>query len=227
VARYIGTLTSDARGKVGGVVMTRARNGTNLKAHGVGVNPRSTYQLSLRQMFASARAAFIGLLGSQQEAWGVLAPQYTYVNALGQSYSPTALQLWTQAYMNAALSGTTPPGLPPTSPPFIDQIVQLTMVRAGSNLTLGAQSVGGIDYTGSWTASCSSQLPVTVNFTHQVRRRPMGFAALGPSIFCGPAFIRAYGYLPGVDTPVSVRAVCFDPVSFISATPLTQVVFVT
>lgn len=220
MAKYIGTLTSDARGKVGGLVLTRARNGTNLKAHAVGVNPRSTYQLSLRQSFASAIAQWRALTTSQQQTWALLAPQYTYVNTLGQSYSPTALQLYTQAWMNATLSATAPPASAPTSPPFINQLLAVTLSFFPFTLTASATQSGPAPYSGAYTLSLSAPLSASISYTRGTRRRPMGFTLSGPGFDVTAAYLTAFGRVAGIGALIAYRAVPFDPVSFISAAPV-------
>ena len=60
MARYIGTLTSDARGKLGGLVLTRARNGTNLKAHAVPVN-KATIMEQVWQQPADSRTNVVNV----------------------------------------------------------------------------------------------------------------------------------------------------------------------
>jgi hypothetical protein len=227
MAKYIGTLTSDARGKIGGLVMTRARNGTNLKAHAVGVNPRSNYQLSLRQNFASAIAAWRAILDTDRTTWELLAPQYTYVNTLGQSYNPTGLQLYTQAFMNATLTASALPPTAPPTPPYVNQIISASLTVVFTAFDIKAFQTGGADYVGAYTASCSSVISNTLNYHRQLRRRPMGFTLTGPSINIATPWALAYGPLPLADYKVSVRVVPFDPVSFISGTPVLQSVYVT
>jgi len=108
MAKYIGTLTSDARGKVGGLVLTRARNGTNIRAMAVPVNPATVRQVYTRGIIGAALSAYRQLTAPQQGSWSLFAALYTWTNSLAQPFTPTGLQLWTQAYVNAARFGTMP-----------------------------------------------------------------------------------------------------------------------
>lgn len=226
MARYIGSLTSDARGKVGGHIHTRARSGTTLKAHGVGTNPQSNFQNSLRSVFGSAASAWRQLSQSNQTTWGLLAAQYTYVNSLGQSYSPTGLQLWTQAWVNAATLGATPPATAPVSPPSVAPGADFMAEIAFGDLNVGLSGSGGFPYTGSWSVSLSHVIPATLNYTRGIRRRPMGAANLASHIICTAAWRRAYGRLPGADNKLAYRVVPFDPTYFITGAVITGTVFI-
>jgi hypothetical protein len=225
MAKYIGSLTTDARGKLGGLVMTRARNGTNLKAKGIPTQPRSNYQSSLRALFASALIGWRALTTTQVTTWQLLAPQYTYVNSLGQSYSPTALQLWTQAWVNAGTTSLHPPGLAPTSPPYVDQLVGLSATVVAGVLKFSAFDMSGA-YTGGATLSSSSVLSPSINYTTTIRRRPMGRFEVSGVIFGTAAWEAAYGPLPAPGQNLSCRAQCYDPISFIGGTPYLQIVTV-
>ena len=218
MAKYIGSLTTDARGKVGGLVLTRARNGTNLRAKGVPIQPRSPAQLSLRSIFGSALPAWRNLSTPQQTTWALLAAQITYVNSLAQSYSPTALQLWTQAYINAATFATVPPPLAPSAPPYVAQITLVSAALVAGNLVFSAFGTAGA-YPGSASISASSVMSPTIRYQTTRRRQPMGVFALTGLLTATARFRAAYGSLPAIGATLSLRAVPFDPVSYISATP--------
>jgi hypothetical protein len=218
MARYIGTITSDARGKVGGLVMTRASNGTNLKAHAVPVNVRSQYQATNRQRLSAAVTAWRKLSDPQRVTWSLIAYQYTYLNSLAQAYSPTGLQLWTQAFINAATVGATPPAMAPTVLPSVPPVYSLFFHSSSFGVYFnGIDSIG--DPPLAWNVSVSSVLRSTINYTTGIRRRPMGGVVGSPTINCTAEWEAAYGAIPVVNATVSARALAFDNVSYISGTP--------
>jgi hypothetical protein len=226
MAKYIGSLTTDARGKHGGIVFGRGRSGTIFKAKAVPVQTRSPYQLAQRSMFGGARAAWLNPALCNQVTYNLLANLYTYTNTLGQTYQPTGLQLWTQAWVNAAICGSLPLFNAPLTPPSISNFTGMRVTRAGSSLTWTAD-VAGSPWFGSATLSVSAAVSQAITFVTNTRRRPMGFILNGDAIEFSSAWLRAYGARPLADTPLSVRAVPIDPTSFLTGTPVTNLTFVT
>lgn len=223
MAKYIGLLTSDARGKVGGLVMTKARGGTTLKAHSGGINPATAYQTYNRQSFGSAIAAWKRLTDPQRTTWSLLATQFTYLNSLAQPYQPTGLQLWTQAFMCAQQSAGSPPASAPSLKPSIDQIVGLTAYTVGPVFSVSAtDSVGA--YPGSWLVSSSFIVPPTVGYTTGIRRRFMGYTYASATVNCSFEWGLAYGTLPAPLSWVALRAIPFDLASRITGTPVNLLV---
>jgi hypothetical protein len=226
MAKYIGTITSDARGKVGGLVLTRGSNGTNLKAHAVGVNVRSPFQMANRQSVAQSVIAWRLLTDANRTTWSLLAAQYTYLNSLAQAYTPTGLQLWTQAFVNAATLGTTPPPSTATTPPSVAPVTDAAIIISFPSIHISVFN-GGTGYTGAWSASISTVIRATVTYMQGTRRRPMAAASGANTVNIGAAYLAAWGPTPQIGDTVNVRVVPFDPVSFVSGTPLIQSVVVT
>lgn len=216
--RYIGTISSDARGKLGGMVATRARNGTNFKAHAAPVNPRSVYQQFQRSLIANGISAWKALTQLQQGTWSVLAAQYAYTNSLAQVYAPTGMQLWVQAYVNHSLAGTLLPTTAPASPPVFYSSDGCNLVNTAGTLTILLGYVFGV-YPGYASYSLSAVLSTGVTYTKQQRRRPMGsWAGTGP-VDITSSWAGAYGPLPPVGSNISVRITSIDYASSISGSP--------
>lgn len=221
MAKYIGSLTTDARGKHAGIVFGRGRSGTILKAKGIPIQTRSPYQLTQRSIFAGARAAWLDPTLCDQGTYNLLAALYTYTNSLGQTYSPTGLQLWTQAWVTAAIAGSLPLFAAPFTPPIISQFTSL-QVALGIGAIYFTAEVGSAPWSGSATLSVSGPLSKAINFVTNTRRRPMGFCISAGTIEFSAAYIKAYGSLPPAEANISARAVPFDPASFITGTPVTN-----
>lgn len=226
MARYIGTITSDARGKVGGLIMGRGRSGTVLKSHAVPLRGTSPYQHKNRLALSASVSAWRALSGPNQQTWALVAANLTYLNSLGQPYSPTGLQLWSQAWLNAATVGTTPPASCSTSPPSIPPIVTCYINLVGFHIYVYVAGTTG-PYAGNWSASCSSPLSASLNYTSGVRRRPMVGSVGNYNVDIAAPWEAAYGPQVTVGARVSVRVVPFDPSSFISGTPAVFVPTVT
>jgi hypothetical protein len=220
MAKYIGTLTSDARGKVGGIVFSRGRNGTNLRAHVIPVNPATTLQTNARGTLTASQSAWRGLDASQRASWLAFATYYTWTNPLGQLYTPTGLQLWTQAYINATAFGTSPPPTWGGTVPVLAPLVALSLTLYGYDLYCAASDAGGPHET-PWILYSSGPVSPVVNYVKKTSRRFMFSTYSSANVeFSGP-YGAAYGRLPNIGQVLALRGVAVDATNFISATPLT------
>jgi len=124
MAKYVGLLSADARGKIGGLVLSRAYSGTTMRAHAIPVNKRSLLQVRKRAQFATAGTAWKVLSNGNRAAWAALALTVTWTNTLGQPYTPTAQQLFTSCAANLLAASLpiveTPPSVAPTLPVITD-----------------------------------------------------------------------------------------------------------
>lgn len=118
MAKYIGLLTSDMRGTLGGVVATRGRSGTILRARVSEVKRPSTARLFQRAIFSQASQAWAALSPGDMSAWRDIAAAQPRVNTLGQRSSLTGPELYTRLCINLTIYNgvfTAPPG-PGVSP---------------------------------------------------------------------------------------------------------------
>ena len=221
MAKYIGTLTSDARGKVGGLVLTRARNGTNMKAHAMPVNPSSLLQVRMRGTLSAAVSAWRALDGLSINSWNFFAASYTWLNTLSQPYVPTGLQLWCQAYVNAARFGTVPPSTWTGTLPVLKPITGLTLTGDGTFLIFMASDAFGA-YASNWLLYCTRILPASVSYVKHLSRRFIGPPSYTNEIIATATYQAAFGSLPPSYSYLGFSAVGVDPVTFISASPYTS-----
>lgn len=105
MAKYVGLLTADARGKLGGVTFTRSAGVGTLRRNNAPTNRSSRSQQNSRQMIASVAYAWRGLTFAQQLAWNVLAGLTSWSNVLGQAYAPTGQQLFSSCQLNLLSCG--------------------------------------------------------------------------------------------------------------------------
>ena len=218
MAKYIGTLTSDARGKVGGLVLTRARNGTNIRAMAVPINPATTRQVYTRGIIGAALSAFRQLTAPQQGSWGSFAALYTWSNSLAQAYTPTGLQLWTQAYVNAARFGTAPPALWSGTPPVLYPVTAASLVYSGGNWFLfTTRSTPGLFYP--FIVYASGVVPSSVNYVRRLARRYITAVSGVYYTNIAPGWTNAYGSIPHAGLTIAVCVTSVDPTTYISAAP--------
>lgn len=218
MAKYLGTITSDMRGKFGGLVASRARSGVTLKATAAPRQTGSQLQSNQRVRFAAALYAWRNLTGAEMAGWGTGALALLWTNSLGVTYTPTGLQLWQQAWVNADLLGTTPPatysGTPSTIVPVVD--AALTGSAGAYDLTVSPSSGS---YTGAWLGFLSTIIPVSRIYTKSIARKCCGGNLAGDLVVLGSAFEAIWGPLPAPGPLVSVRIMPVQPTTFVSGTP--------
>lgn len=224
MAKYLGLLSSDARGKLGGMVMSRSRSATTLKAHASPRRAPSVAQQLQRCTIAAAQSAWRQLTNAQRTTWISYAATLQWSNSLGSTFAPTGLMLWVQAFSNAARFHQKPPAsfpLPPTAtiPISAAQITLSTFLKVTVNPSDSS-------YSNDWIVGLSRPIPATRNYIRSVPTRFMGAASFDQTWNVQPAWVAAFGPLPIVGAIVVARLtpVAYD--SYISGTPVTIAVTV-
>jgi hypothetical protein len=199
-------------------VFTRGRNGTNLKAHTVPVNQRTPYQNNVRTALALAQYSYRQLNSSDLYGWQVWAASLTWTNNLGQTYSPTGQQLYTQAYTNAVRFQAAPASPTPIAVPIPQPITSLQISGGGTELTVLAYN-GSDPYEGSWLMYMTPPQTVSKTVTKTVRKRYIGGAFETYAIEGYNGFLAAWGVTAPITSYVGVRAVPINYPFFIAGTP--------
>lgn len=165
--KYIGLISSDARGKNGGNVASRNRFGTYLRTHVSGVQPRTALQQANRQAFGAISSAWRALTDQQQQGWNTLATTVTFRNSLGQSYNPTGAQLFMMFSRNLIAQGGTTYADAPTTVPTIPALTSLTPTFAyGFSTTSVVLNDGGTGYPASGTFAVTYPTGTTAGGTY-------------------------------------------------------------
>lgn len=217
MAKYIGLLSSDARGKVGGIVMSRSRAGTTLKAKTIPKAPHSVGQRAAQSVLAAAIGVWRSLNVAQQTTWSVFAATITWSNSLGGTYSPTGQQLWTQAFINAARFGTQPPGTFPTGYMPPPPITSVDLTTSGTDMLLTAYTTEGA-YDGYLLAFGSMNVPIGTNYTSTRARVYLGQCTTGNEINLYDLYFGRYGLTPQPGYNLPIRLVPTSATAFISGT---------
>lgn len=131
-----GALLVDGRGKVGGHVLTKNRQGAAMRTKVTPSNPQSNAQVAQRNMLSSYSQGWRGLSAAERAAWESAAQDVNRQNIFGDSYSPTGKNLYTLVNINIQMAG----GTPVTSPPAFEAATPITSLAFGSN-TSAAQTV--------------------------------------------------------------------------------------
>lgn len=218
MAKYLGLITSDIRGKIGGMVFSRSRGGSTLKAKTTPRHPGSVGQMMQQSTMSNANAAWKIMSAADRTTWAVQAAATIWSNSLGGTYSPTAQQLWCQAYSNAALLATVPPSTFPATFTPAQPIAFAGVTSSGSDLQLTVYPTSGA-YTGNVLFFASHIVPPTVGYFKTLPRRFMNESASGGTANIANAYKNAYGAMPQPGSYLPIRAIPFVGSAFISGTP--------
>ena len=223
MAKYIGLLTSDMRGKLGGLVTSRSRSATTLKAHAVPTRTASPLQSARRMQFSQALYAWRQLDASQVASWQSLAAMLTWSNSLAQTFTPTGLQLWQQAFVNASLLGRVPPSSAPSSPPSVVPVLSATITGSTAGYLIAVSPASGT-YEGAFLAFVSRPIQPSVTYTASIKRVFGGGNPGGNYVIVYPNFGPGYGPLPPVGSYVALRILPIDPTTYISGTEFRSII---
>lgn len=140
---------ADIRGKLGGNVFSKARNGATLRIRVKPRNPRSTDQSDVRAlMTAGARAAKV-LSSSDVLAWKSYASSITKHNDVsGQAYNPSWITALTALYVPFFLA--TPGGTFPTTPPaspYSGDVITVTAAGGSGQIQITGSAQSTADNT--------------------------------------------------------------------------------
>jgi hypothetical protein len=120
-----GNIVADARGKVGGVVMSKNKSGAYTRTKVTPVNPRTVAQQAARASFGSLSQAWSGVLTSSQRAqWVSYAQTYPRRDIFGNSLTLNGLNMFLSLGAVANLIGvgyyTSPPAYGGINPETYD-----------------------------------------------------------------------------------------------------------
>ena len=127
----------DGRGKLGGHVLTKNRNGAATRTKVTPVNRRSSTQTTARSNFSSLSQNWRALTDAQRASWNAAAPDFVKHNIFGDSYSPTGKNLY--MIINRALdrAGSARVTTPPAA----------TVPTALTALTIGSLTTAAVPFT--------------------------------------------------------------------------------
>lgn len=107
-------MMTDARGKLGGHVFTKARNGATIRTKVTPSNPQTAAQSLARYIFSSVSQAWRTLAEPQRLAWNAAVGDYSRTNIFGDNYLPSGKNLFVQLNCNLLNVGKNLIDNPPT-----------------------------------------------------------------------------------------------------------------
>jgi hypothetical protein len=94
IMKYIGNLTSDARGKLNGMVFTRGRYGAVIRTKVSPVQPATPAQQLVKQNFGALSASWRDLSDDDRNGWNSVVGSWQKTNVFGQQYTLSGLNLY-------------------------------------------------------------------------------------------------------------------------------------
>lgn len=144
-----GMMMTDARGKLGGHVFTKARSGATVRTKVSPTNPRTSAQSSARGSLASLSQAWSALSEVQRVAWNSAAQEVGKTNIFGDAYFPSGKNYFTAVNKNLLLCGSAMESFPPAreTMPVIDSItVDLNVTDGEFNVVASTDGVRDVVY---------------------------------------------------------------------------------
>jgi len=131
-----GAIVVDGRGKLGGHVMTKNRQGAAMRTKVTPINRRSNTQQNARSSFTNLSQDWRDLSQAQRDSWNSAAGDFKKTNIFGDSYSPTGKNLYAIVNSNLLAVGSATV----TTPPTATSPVAITSFAVGTNTAI-AQTV--------------------------------------------------------------------------------------
>lgn len=192
MAKYIGLLSSDMRGKVGGVTFSRARGATTLSAKALQSGSQSIWQRNSSQGFVAALPAWRALSAANQLTWTNTAATVVWTNSLGTTWNPTGLQLWTQCYTYAQIFGYPVPSTAPMSLLLPPPIIALELLTGGSGVTAYPVTGAGAA-TPPYLLAMSRPINAGISYTKSISKIIVEAVYPGNHVGVSASYFQRYG----------------------------------
>ena len=125
-----GMMMTDARGKLGGHVFTKAKSGATIRTKVTPLNPKTSAQSEARSALGANSQAWRTLTEVQRLAWNSAAQEVSKTNAFGDTYFPSG-----KNYFTAVNNNLRNVGVPPVSdPPALVEMPGLIAVEVDFDL---------------------------------------------------------------------------------------------
>lgn len=108
-----GMMVVDGRGKLGGHVLTKSRNGATARTKVTPANPQTFHQQRNRSTFGQLSSSWTGLTEAQRKAWNEAVNEWQKTNIFGDLKSPSGRDLYISLNRNILQAEGTEIVLPP------------------------------------------------------------------------------------------------------------------
>ena len=137
-----GMMMTDARGKLGGHVFTKAKSGATIRTKVTPLNPKTSAQSEARSALGANSQAWRMLTEAQRLAWNSAAQEVSKTNAFGDTYFPSGKNYFTAVNNNLRNIG----GDVLMNPPALLEMPGLTSVEVDFDLLAEQIDIAPIHY---------------------------------------------------------------------------------
>jgi hypothetical protein len=155
LARFGGGV-SELRGSIAGNVYSRSKAGAIVRNRQVPTNPNTVRQGIVRGWMQTATDGFKALTPEEVTSWNDFASTQIRFNRLGEPYTPSGKQIFTESYLNGlSVENFTPPDLP-----ALESDPNLPNLLAGVvNITTGPALITELELAG-WSSDTGDRIVV-------------------------------------------------------------------
>jgi hypothetical protein len=111
-----GGLVGDARGSLGGTTFARNHYGSYARQRTKPVDPGTSKQNVFRARLTEANTTWQAFTQAQRDLWNAKASTTTFTNRLGDTFSPTGINLFVRSFNLLDIAGLAQVTVPPISP---------------------------------------------------------------------------------------------------------------
>lgn len=126
-----GMMMVDARGKLGGHVFTKARNGATIRTKVTPTNPQTSFQALVRNRLASLSSGWSSLSESDRASWNSGTALFPKTNIFGDTYLPSGKNLYIGLNSNLLNAGSSPLPVCPAPIEFPEFFVDSIALHTG------------------------------------------------------------------------------------------------
>ena len=157
-------------GKLGGTVFARNKSGAYSRNWVNPINPNTTKQQTVRNQFANLISGWKNLSAADQQAWADMAPQYPYINRVGETSEYSGQQLYNHLNMNLQVVGTTPL----TAPLVPQTFSNIRLITLDLQLTAGVLTTADVETDDNGAATEAVILEVTTSLSGGITKPAKG-----------------------------------------------------
>ena len=201
-----GAVVVDGRGKIGGHVMSKNRAGAYMRTKDTPVNPRTSFQVIVRQRLATLSSAWASLGDANRLAWNNATELWKGTNIFGDLKHPTGFNLYQRLNNNLAQVGVAAQSTPPL-PAAIGAWTTFSFIPDNTGtmvVTFAPTPVpAGFAVLIDGTAPCS---PGIKNANAKFRRVTSLAAAQATGVDIQAAYVTKFGSIAPIGNRVFLRA---------------------
>lgn len=205
---------TDARGKLGGHVFTKARNGATIRTKVTPANPTTAAQVAARLAFSEISSHWRVLPEAARVAWNNAVSEFSRTNIFGDTYLPSGKNLFVQLNSNLRNVGQVELTLPPPPQEMQGLILSYAALDTAAEKLLLAYA--GPEPGAGYSKVIEATRPFSAgkyNFSGSYAKIYSWDAAAEPSsIQAYQDYVAKYGS-PNVGTKISFRSSVINNVS--------------